>query len=180
MNAETGSTAEIQESPRGFRWWHPLIGRNPKATLIRAVSIVVVCFIFFRFVALPVRVRGVSMEPTYRNGKVNLIYRLSYLRSQPRRGDVVGVTFTGESVQLLKRIIALPGETFRITEGVVLIDGNPLKEPYTTLNESWTTKTEKTLGAFEYVVIGDNRSMGMNLHTWGVVDRSRIVGKAVF
>ncbi len=120
------------------------------------------------------------MEPTYRNGKVNLIYRLSYLRSQPRRGDVVGVTFTGESVQLLKRIIALPGETFRITEGVVLIDGNPLKEPYTTLNESWTTKTEKTLGAFEYVVIGDNRSMGMNLHTWGVVDRSRIVGKAVF
>jgi len=157
-----------------------LIGRNPKNTAIRAVSLVIVCFVVFRFVALPVRVRGVSMEPTYRNGAVNLINRLSFARTRPKRGDVVGVTFTGESVQLLKRIIALPGERFAIRNGVVQIDGEPLAEPYTEVNQHWTTRTERELGPFEYVVIGDNRTMDMNLHTWGVVDRSRIVGKVLF
>ena len=173
-------TKEPPQAAGRFQWWRPLIGRNPKATFIRSLVLVLVCFVVFRFVALPVRVRGVSMEPTYRNGKVNLINRLAYLGSEPRRGDVVGVTFTGESIQLLKRIIALPGETFAMRRGVTMIDGQALDEPYTVVNESWTTRTERTLGPFEYVVIGDNRSMVMRLHTWGVVDRSRIVGKAVF
>ena len=173
-------SADREVAAPKFHWWTPVIGRNPKITAIRAVSLVVVCFVVFRFVALPVRVRGVSMEPTYRNGGVNLINRLSFKRSKPMRGDVVGVKFTGESVQLLKRIVALPGERFSIRNGVVQIDGTPLEESYTTVNERWTTRTERELGSFEYVVIGDNRTMDMNLHTWGVVDRSRIVGKAVF
>ncbi len=161
-------------------WWTPLVGRNPKTTLIRAATLAVVCFVFFGFIARPVRVRGMSMEPTYHNGWVNLINRLSYLVSEPRRGDVIGVKFTGESVQLLKRIIALPGERFSLKRGVVFIDGKPLEEPYTEANETWTTRSERELGPSEYVVIGDNRSMDMELHTWGVVERGRIVGKAVF
>lgn len=179
-NSNENDTATHPDVAPRFHWWTPLIGRNPKNTVIRAATLVAVCFVVFRFIALPVRVRGTSMEPTYRNGAVNLINRLSFVRTKPKRGDVVGVTFTGESVQLLKRIVALPGERFSVRNGVVQINGAPLREPYTTVNEHWTTKTERELRALEYVVIGDNRTMDMNLHTWGVVDRRRIVGKVVF
>lgn len=167
--------------PQSVNGWRVLLtGRNPKTTLIRAGVLAAVCFVVFSFILLPAKVTGVSMEPTYRNGGVNLINRLAYVFSEPERGDVVGVKLTGNNIQFLKRVIALPGETFAIREGVVYIDGQALAEPYTTPNVTWTTKTETVLEPGKYVVIGDNRSMDIDLHTWGAIRFERIVGKALF
>lgn len=180
-NENPASDAVSTDPNNALSWRVLLAGRNPKVTLIRAAVLATVCFVIFKFVLLPARVTGASMEPTYRNGGVNLINRLAYMRSKPARGDVVGVKFTGSRVQLFKRVVALPGETFAIRRGVVYIDGQPLSEPYTTANLSWTTRTPpEPLPSGMYVVIGDNRTMDMNLHEWGKISSDRIVGKAVF
>src|SRR6267142_1899783 len=81
------------------------IGRNPKFTFVRIVILVVGCFLISHYVLLPIRVEGVSMLPTYRGNRVNFVNRLAYFRSEPQRGDVVGIRLAGPSVMYLKRII---------------------------------------------------------------------------
>lgn len=157
-------------------------GRSPRLTLIRIVVLVVACFVLFHLILLPVRVSGISMEPTYHNGSVNLINRLAYTWHEPRRGDVVSVRFTGFHDMLFKRIIGLPGETIAFQDGAVLINGQPLDEPYEQQPNQkpghWTLPPRK-LGPDEYYVVGDNRSMPSSWHTFGSVERVHIVGKAL-
>lgn len=152
-----------------------LVGRNPKRTLLRAGITAIVLLCVFRFVLIPVRVVGASMEPAYRNGGVNLINRMAFLFREPRRGDVVSVRTTGISHQYLKRIIALPGETIAIRNGLVLINGEPLSEPYVVFRDGWNYGPVQ-LGMTEYLVIGDNRGMRMEDHTGGITQRGKLVG----
>jgi signal peptidase I len=78
----------------------------------------------------------------------------------------------------MKRIIGLPGETVAFVDGRVLINGEVLDEPYEKTACDWNRDPVK-LGATEYFVVGDNRTMPIELHTFGKVERNRIVGKAI-
>jgi signal peptidase I len=160
-----------------------LIGRNWKLTLVRLTVFVVTAFVVFRFILLPVRVEGISMLPTCRDGSVNFINRLAYLRRGPQRGDVVGIRLSDPgilwpSVMYLKRVIGLPGETVAFVNGHVLIDGQTLDEPYEKNGCDWNLPPVK-LGPTGYFVVGDNRSMPSEFHTFGKVERDHIVGKAI-
>ena len=64
-------------------------------TLIRIVAIVVLSAITFGVVLQPIRTYGPSMLPTYRDGGLHLVNRLAYVRSEPRRGDVVAIRLAG-------------------------------------------------------------------------------------
>lgn len=152
------------------------IGRRPRATLVRIVVLVVVCFVTFKYCLLPIRIRGISMEPTRHDGRVNFINCLAYLRHEPQRGDIVSVRFAGKSVMLMKRIIALPGETIEFRQGRAYINGQPLDEPYVKFPCDWIAGPF-VCGPNQYYVVGDNRSMAFELHTQGRAERDRIVGK---
>ena len=154
------------------------IGRRPKATLVRIALLVVVCFVTFKYCLLPIRVQGISMEPTYRTGQVNLVNCLAYLRHEPQRGDIVSVRFSGKSVMLMKRIIALPGETIEFRLGRAYINGQLLDEPYVKFSCDWNHEPEQC-GPNEYYVVGDNRSMPFDSHYKGRAERERIVGKVL-
>jgi signal peptidase I len=170
-----------EAQPRGFLYWVRVvaIGRRPKRTLLRILLLVLVTVVTFKFVLIPVRVTGISMEPTYHNHSINFINRLSYLRSEPRHGDVVGIRYAGDHVMLLKRIVGTPGETISYSGGYVHINGVRQEEPYLKKFTDWEMDG-KTLGPDEYYVVGDNRSMPRELHEEGVAMRWRIVGKAVW
>jgi signal peptidase I len=155
-----------------------VIGRNPRFTLLRVAIWVIGLFLISRYVLLPVRVDGVSMLPTYRERGVNLVSRLAYLFHPPRRGDVVGIKLAGAHVMLMKRIIALPGETLEFREGRAVINGEVLPEPYLKLPCNWETPPLK-IEPGEYYVVGDNRSMDFHLHTQGRAWRNQIIGKVL-
>ena len=168
------STSEHPDRPHWLRVI--AIGRNPSITLVRILVLAVTCFIVFKFVLLPIKVDGISMEPTYRNGQINCINRLAYFQHEPRRGDIVSVRLAGASVMYMKRIIGLPGETVSFRHGITLINGHPLDEPYLKTPCDWEA------GPFvctpnEYYVVGDNRSMPFALHYQGRAERERIIGK---
>jgi signal peptidase I len=127
---------------------------------------------------MPIRVEGISMLPSYHDRQVNCVNRLAYLHHEPRRGDVVSVRMAGTSVMLMKRIIALPGETLEFRAGHAYINGQLLEEPYLKYTCDWETGPI-LCGPTQFYVVGDNRSMPFNLHTQGRAERDRIVGKVL-
>jgi signal peptidase I len=181
---------ETQSGPsqagRSGSWLRILaIGRNPKTTVVRAVVLAVGCVLVFKFMLVPVRVEGISMAPTYADHSFNFINRRAYFWHEPRRGDVVGIRFERSSsrwsaphIMLLKRIIGLPGEAISFIDGHALVNGQPLAEPYEKGPCDWNAAPVR-LGPDEYFVVGDNRSMPKEEHTFGKAERSRIVGKAL-
>ncbi len=170
-----GTNAEAAQPPS----WvvRVLIGRRPKRTLARIAVLVVVCFVVFKFVLLPIRVEGGSMLPTYRESGVNFVNRLAYLFHEPRRGDVVAIRLlAGEHVMYMKRIVGLPGETVAFHQGRLYINGQPLDEPYVKLPGDWERAPEQ-IGPDQYYVVGDNRDMPWQGHTQGRARRELILGE---
>jgi len=161
-----------------------LIGRRPRNTLLRILVLVAVCAVTFKFILLPIKVEGISMEPTYHNHRIDCINRLAYLRHDPQRFDVVGIrfsdpgTFSTPREMLMKRIIGLPGETVSFHAGHAYINGELLNEPYLKFSCDWEHGPIQC-GPDQYYVVGDNRSMPFELHTKGLADRNRIIGKVL-
>ena len=156
-------------------WWgRALVGRRPRRTLARVVTLTAVSFVLFKFVFVAIRVESNSMMPTYKNGRINFVNRLAYRWRQPNRGDVVAVRAEGTYTVLLKRIVGLPGERVAVRRGNVIVNGKALKEPYAKGHEisSWR---EALLADDEYFVIGDNRDVSVYFK----VHRGEIMGKAL-
>lgn len=174
--------ADAQTPAPQSRWLGALkivaVGRNPRRTFVRAAILTVTCYLVFTFVLLPVRVTGISMEPTYHDRSINFSNRLAYLFHEPRRGDVVTIRYAGIHDMLMKRIIGLPGETVSFVHGKVFINGVLLNEPYLRNPTHWNIGPF-TLDATEYFVVGDNRSMRWQDHEFGKAERLRIIGKVV-
>lgn len=167
-------------------WRRAAIGRNPKATLVRIVVLVVVCVVVFKFILLPIKVEGISMLPTYHDGSINFINRLAYISHEPRRGDVVGLGLMGDApihhvprVMYMKRIVGMPGEVISFSHGQLYINGAALPEAYVKLPCDWNAAAV-TNGSSQYYVVGDNRSMPKQLHEHGRAERQQIVGEVLF
>jgi signal peptidase I len=172
--------SELPKSAAPPWWQRILIGSHPKRTLVRLVILVLFSVVVFKWVLIPVRIIGISMEPTYRNGKINCINRWSFLWRAPQRGDVVGIRLAGENVMLLKRIIALPGERIAVRDGIILVNGVQLEESYVRRPRFPSDEEERLLKADEYYVIGDNREMPLESHTHGIYPTRRLVGRVLF
>ncbi|HSR04022.1 MAG TPA: signal peptidase I, partial [Proteiniclasticum sp.] len=107
-----------------------------------------------------------------------------------RRGDIVrnAVTIMGDPVEwdssgdpfiLLKRVIALPGETIRIEENKVYINNELLSEPYAYYSGISDVDMVMTLGDEEYFVMGDNRLDSGDSREWGPFNIENIRGVAL-
>ena len=139
------------------------------------------------FVCEPVRVKGGSMLPTLKNKEWLWVSKLDYRLHAPRRGDVVICYFPGRYMDpwkffrqyFVKRIVGLPGETIAIEEGVVLINGEPLNEPYLDPSRIRYRRTmeARTLGDDEYFVMGDNRDSSNDSRRIGPITGDMLVGK---
>ena len=98
------------------------------AWLFVLFEVAAVLALIFLLVLFPVRVSGSSMAPTLQQGEILLIDRLTLFLRSPRRGDLVIFENPDTGEELIKRVIALPGETVDIVNGVVYIDGRMLDE----------------------------------------------------
>lgn len=154
-------------------------GSNPRRTAVRILVLAALSVVVFGWVLLPVRTDGISMQPAYQSGRLNLVNRLAYWRRGPARGDVVAIRLAGPHVVYVKRIVALPGERLRIDDGQVYIEGRPLTEPYVQSRAAWNVP-EVSLASGEYYVIGDNRGMRASDHDFGRVSADRILGSLLF
>jgi len=135
------------------------------------------------FIASPFIVSGASMEPTFDTGHYLIIDQISYRFHPPKRGEIIVFRYPNDpSKFFIKRIIGLPGETVRMTNGAVSIineespGGILLSEPYIAFPQYDTLST--TLGENEYFVLGDNRKNSSDSRAWGTLPGEYITGRA--
>lgn len=140
-------------------------------------------FLVRTFIAQPFVVNGSSMEPTFHSNEYLIVDQLSYEIGSPSRGDVVVFRYPLiPSRFFIKRVIALPGETIKITGSKVEIkkineeEFFVLDEPYIEFEKE--SFVETTLADDEYFVMGDNRLASLDSRSWGPLKNSFIIGKA--
>jgi signal peptidase I len=159
---------------RGF-----FVPKITPAYVVRVLAVAAAAFIFFRFVCTPFVVRGKSMEPTYRDGSFDFIVKPRYLFSEPARGDVLALRMAGERVFLLKRVVAVAGDTVAFEQGRLIRNGQVVNEPYVQGPCNWELGPREVRAGHLYVV-GDNRSMPLEGHDFGQVALWRVVGSPLW
>jgi signal peptidase I len=127
---------------------------------------------------------GPSMQPSFVAGQFLVVSRISYLVSDPERGDVVVFNAPGNDADdppLIKRLIGLPNDTIEIRNTQVYINGTPIEEPYIkeACRENRCRDEVWELGAEDFFLMGDNRNNSRDSRVFGVVNRSRVIGEAL-
>jgi len=186
----------------------------------RALFPIIVAVLILRsFLVEPFRIPSGSMMPTLLVGDFILVNKYAYgLRlpvintkildiGHPQRGDVVVFRYPNDpSVDYIKRVIGLPGDTIRYHNKKLYINGTQIQDeikgiyqdpctgPGNTefiedldsvkhsilldLNESPRFETERVIKEGEYFVMGDNRDNSNDSRRWGTVPEANLVGKA--
>lgn len=189
---------------------------------IKSLAVIVVLFLIIRtFLVQTFVITSGSMEDTLRVGDFLLISKAAYGAvipgtesrlpgyTEPQRGDVIVFRAAHEpTMDLVKRLIGLPGDTVSMRNGVVHLNGMPQLEPYLTgaasaqdathpafvwqrefLTEAAAEEqyrpTLRTWGPIvvpenRYFALGDNRDQSLDSRFWGFVEGPKVKGRAVF
>ncbi len=127
-----------------------------------------------------------SMEPTLQTGDRLLVSKFAYRIGTISRGDVIVFHYPlNPSRDFVKRVVALPTESVELRDGVVLINGEPIKELYPTAlpggDRACTSNYAPQKIPQGYLfVLGDNRCNSEDSRFFGFVPFQNIVGKALF
>lgn len=145
--------------------------------IAETVVLTVVIFAVVNALTGRFRIEGPSMRPNLAEGQYLIINKIVYRLHPPQRGDIIVFNHPrNASRDLIKRVIALPGETVDVRQGQVYINDSPLEEPYVINKGNYSVHFE--LGTDEFFVLGDNRPNSDDSHNWGALEKDKIVGKA--
>jgi signal peptidase I len=159
----------------------PAAQRQPASIFVREIieTLLLTFFIFWlvNSVVGRYRIDGNSMNPTLLNGEYLLISNFAYQLDEPERGDIIVFRHPRSELNLIKRVIGLPGDMVEIQNGQVTVNGILVDEPYIqappTYSSSWVVPAD------EYFVLGDNRNNSSDSHAWGFLPEDHILGKAM-
>ena len=134
-----------------------------------------------------------SMVPTLDVGDRILVLKAFFNWNQLRQGDIVVFTHPPRDhcggpagTDLVKRVVALPGQTIYSAGGILYIDGRRLGEPYLPPHDppgppipDATSQDPFHVPPGEFYVLGDNRAISCDSRFWGPIKGSSIIGRVV-
>ena len=160
-----------------------------------------VALLLITFVVRTFYIPSISMIPTLAVHDVLLVNELEYRIHEPRDGDIAVFTppVPSSGDAFIKRVMAVPGDTFRISDGIVYRNGQPLEEPYENQpprydlevrnygiyvdglpldrdlanippRSMWQAPNRIPSGF--YLMLGDNRNYSDDSHVWGFAQLS--------
>ena len=127
------------------------------------------------------------MNPTLHVGDRILVDKLSVRFGTINIGDIIVFRappsehcHDGNTPDLVKRVIGLPGDVMTSQGNNVYVNGRKLNEPWTYFHVLSPSIGKMTVPANNYFVMGDNRANSCDSRYWGTVPRSDIIGKVFF
>jgi signal peptidase I len=193
MREDARESREKSESRRSF--WREL----PLLVLVALVVAILIKTFLIQAFFIP----SASMRDTLLEGDRVMVNKLAYRFGDPSRGDVIvfdsplepkdgGENLLGSVVRhvaeslglsspdsaLIKRVIAIGGETIEIRDNRVLIDGDPIDEPYLKPGTRMPDFGPETVPEGELFVMGDNRGASQDSRRFGTVLEDTVIGRA--
>lgn len=155
--------------------------RQPTEVVVREIieTLLLTFFIFWIVNGLVGRYRidGSSMNPTLQDGQYLIINNVSYYVDDPMPGDVIVFHHPTSDLNLIKRVIGVPGDVIHIENGIVTVNDSVLDEPY--IREAPRYSYDGVVPEGEFFVLGDNRNNSSDSHSWSFLPEDNIVGKAM-
>lgn len=144
---------------------------------------VAIAFVFKEFIIVNAQVPSGSMNNTINTWDRLIGFRLSYMFSSPKRGDIVIFKYPDdETASYVKRVIGLPGDVIEIKDGHVTVNGEVLEEDY--IKEDMITDKDQVYVVPEdcYFMMGDNRNNSLDSRYWvnKYVAKDKILAKVIF
>ncbi len=157
--------------------------RRGLSTVLEIVVIVAAAFaiamLVQAFLVKPFTIHQVSMEPTLDEGDRILINRVTYHFRQPKTGDIIVFhSPVREGEDLVKRVIAVGGDTLSISHGTVSVNGVALSEPYLLEQGFAGDYPETKIPAGQLFVMGDNRNNSGDSRFFGPIEGKAVIGCA--
>ncbi|MEP7112376.1 MAG: signal peptidase I [Ilumatobacteraceae bacterium] len=147
-----------------------------------------VAFLLRTFVVQQFAVVGESMLGTLHSGDRVIVNKLSYDLHDPRHGDIVVLKDIKDSLEvrdLIKRVVALPGETVEYRDCELIIDGERVGEAYldpllVTAQRCGSWQAPVVVEPGHVFVMGDNRagSLDSRAQVIGQIPYDHLIGRA--
>jgi signal peptidase I len=116
------------------------------------------------------KITGKSMEPTL---AVNSVITYRALSGPPTRGQIV--VYHRLDALVVGRVVAVPGDVVEVRDGQLVLNGQPVSEPYAPEPMRYTTASRE-MEARQYYILGDNRDNAADSHITGPVSEDQIFG----
>ena len=165
------------------RRWGPRLGslvrQGAKEILATVLPALLLALLVNMFVGEAVAIEdGPSMQPNLYRGDRMLTEKISYWFHPPRRGDVVIVDRPGNEVTLVKRVVAVAGETIEVRNGHTFINGQPIEEPWVT-HFGGPGYGPEVVPKDHVFILGDNRTVSRDSRAIGPVPVESVRGRVV-
>jgi signal peptidase I len=140
-----------------------------------AIAMVLQTFMF--------RITGIlqtSMLPTIDPGDRIIVNCLTYEFREPKAGEIVVVHDPADAKKdIIKRVIALGGDTIEVVDGVLHVNGAVVDEPYVVNKDVVKGQARFTVPEGYVYVMGDNRPVSGDSRDFGPVAEDQIIGKVI-
>ncbi len=150
--------------------------------IVIAIGSIVLALILRTFLVQSFYIPSGSMESTLTINDRVLVNKLSYEFSSPSAGDVVVFNrpenLGGNIDNLIKRVIAVSGDTVEGRDGVVFVNGVALDEPYLDTNTLTSTFAPLEISPDHIWVMGDSRSNSSDSRVFGPIPLESVIGRS--
>ncbi|WP_419841426.1 signal peptidase I [Candidatus Poriferisodalis sp.] len=148
------------------------------------ICAVLLAMVMRTFIIAAFYIPSASMSPALEIGDRLLVSKLSYRIGEPQAGDVVVFSTPASlrpsrTAELIKRVVAVGGETVEAHAGQLLVDGNPASEDYLPDGVRTSDFGPVLVPDGHVFVMGDNREASQDSRVFGTVPVSEIVGRAI-
>lgn len=146
-------------------------------------------FLFAIFVRVllfePRFIPTLSMFPTFDIGDQLIVDKFSHANRGYARKDVVVfepsenyIDMTGNTNALIKRVVAVAGDTVEVKNCKLYVNGLEQLEPYVNEQPDYTL-TLRVVPPGMLMMLGDNRNHSFDSHVWGFLPEKNIIGRAI-
>ncbi len=158
--------------------------RSLQSTIIETLLIVAAAFAIAMLVqTFMFRITGIlqmSMFPTVDPGDRVIVNCLTYEFRDPRSGEIVVVRDPNDAKKdIIKRIIAVGGDTIELTDGVLYVNGEAVEEPYVVNKDVVKGQPKLKIPEGYIYVMGDNRPVSGDSRDVGPIAEDDIIGRVI-